>query len=67
MIHRARFSIFQKPYQLRGEEFRFLRKHIDLNHEEFARLLRVNKTTLSKWENNEAPLDCRATSWPELS
>ncbi|MGB6834193.1 MAG: helix-turn-helix transcriptional regulator [Candidatus Acidiferrum sp.] len=35
---------------------RFLRKHMDLRQEEFARLLRVNKTTLSKWENNEDPI-----------
>jgi transcriptional regulator with XRE-family HTH domain len=49
-------AILQKPYRLRGEELRFLRKHIDLSQEKFARLLRVNKTTLSKWENNEDPI-----------
>jgi DNA-binding transcriptional regulator YiaG len=52
----AAVAILQKPYRLRGEELRFLRKHIDLNQTEFARLLRVNKTTLSKWENNEDPI-----------
>ncbi|MGC1483373.1 MAG: helix-turn-helix domain-containing protein [Candidatus Acidiferrum sp.] len=35
---------------------RFLRKHMDLRQKEFARLLRVNKTTLSKWENNAGPI-----------
>lgn len=29
---------------------------MDLNQEELAKLLRVNKTTLSKWENNEDPI-----------
>jgi len=46
----------QQPYRLGGEELRFLRKHMDLSQAEFARLLRVNKTTLSKWENNEEPI-----------
>jgi transcriptional regulator with XRE-family HTH domain len=48
-------SPYQKPYRLRGEELRFLRTHMDPNQEDFAMLLRVNKTTLSKWENNEDP------------
>jgi transcriptional regulator with XRE-family HTH domain len=39
-----------------GAAPRFLRKHMDLNQADFARLLRVNKTTLSKWENNEDPI-----------
>jgi len=43
-------------HKRKAEELRFLRKHIDLNQVEFARLLRVNKTTLSKWENNEDPI-----------
>ena len=34
----------------------FLRNHMDLSQAEFARPLRVNKTTLSKWENNEDPI-----------
>lgn len=56
LMHIAAVAILQKPYRLRGEELRFLRKHIDQSQEEFARLLRVNKTTLSKWENNEDPI-----------
>ncbi|HEY6126848.1 MAG TPA: helix-turn-helix domain-containing protein [Candidatus Acidoferrum sp.] len=56
LMHIAAVAILQKPYRLQGEELRFLRKHIDLNQEEFAKLLRVNKTTLSKWENNEDPI-----------
>jgi YgiT-type zinc finger domain-containing protein len=56
LMHIAAVAILQKPYRLRGEELRFLRKHIDLSQQEFARLLRVSKTTLSKWENNEDPI-----------
>lgn len=56
LMHIAAVAILQKPYRLRGEELRFLRKHIDLNQEEFAKLLHVDKTTLSKWENNEDPI-----------
>jgi len=56
LMHIAAVAILQKPYRLRGEELRFLRKHMDLSQDEFARLLRVNKTTPSKWENNEDPI-----------
>jgi DNA-binding transcriptional regulator YiaG len=56
LMHVATVAILQKPYRLQGEELRFLRKHIDLSQEEFAKLLRINKTTLSKWENNEDPI-----------
>ncbi|HYL65193.1 MAG TPA: helix-turn-helix domain-containing protein [Candidatus Methylomirabilis sp.] len=56
LMHVAAVAILQKPYRLQGEELRFLRKHIELSQEEFAKLLRVNKTTLSKWENNEDPI-----------
>ena len=56
LMHIAAVAILQKPYRLQGEELRFLRKHIDLNQEEFAKLLHIDKTTLSKWENNEDPI-----------
>jgi transcriptional regulator with XRE-family HTH domain len=63
LMHIAAVAILQKPYRLGGEELRFLRKHIDLSQEEFARLLRVNKTTLSKWENNEDPIGIQSDLW----
>jgi YgiT-type zinc finger domain-containing protein len=43
----------RKPRPLRGEDVRFLRKHVDMNAETFAALIGVDKTTLSKWENNQ--------------
>src|SRR5208282_223614 len=56
-------AILQKPYRLQGEELRFLRKHVDLTQEEFAKLLHVDKTTLSKWENNEDPIGIQSDLW----
>jgi YgiT-type zinc finger domain-containing protein len=56
-------AILQKPYRLQGEELRFLRKHVELTQEEFAKLLHVDKTTLSKWENNEDPIGVQSDLW----
>ena len=56
LMHLLTVAILRKPYRLEGEELRFLRKHIELTQEEFAKLLHVDKTTLSKWENNEDPI-----------
>ena len=46
-------AVICKPYQLRGEDVRFLRKHLRMTGAEFAHLMDVDKTTLSKWENND--------------
>jgi DNA-binding transcriptional regulator YiaG len=46
----------RKPRPLRGEDVRFLRKQMDKSGESFARILGVDKTTLSKWENNQIPI-----------
>ena len=43
----------RKPRPLTGEDIRFLRKQMDMNGETFARHLGIDKTTLSKWENNQ--------------
>jgi len=32
---------------------RFLRKHVGLTAEKFSQLLHVDKTTVSKWENDD--------------
>lgn len=49
-------AIVTKPYRLAGEEVRFLRKYLALTGDKFSRLLHIDKTTLSKWENNEDPV-----------
>src|SRR5208282_941911 len=55
-IHRARLRLSSNRTSSMQRRAPFSRKHMDLRQEEFARLLRVHKTTLSKWENNEDPI-----------
>ena len=49
-------AVIHKPYRLRGEEVRFLRKYLGMTGADFSALLKVDKTTLSKWENNDDPV-----------
>ena len=49
-------SVLLKPYRLRGEEIRFLRKYLRMSSEEFSGYLGIDKTHLSKWENNADPV-----------
>jgi putative zinc finger/helix-turn-helix YgiT family protein len=49
-------GITRKKSRLAGEEIRFLRKYIGMTGETLARLLDVDKTTLSKWENDADPI-----------
>ena len=52
-------ALIRKPAPLSGQEIRFLRKYTHKTGEEFGRLLAVDKTTVSKWENGQ---DVGATS-----
>ena len=50
-------AVINKPGPLNGPEIRYLRKNAGLREgfaREFARMLEVNHTTLSKWENGRA-------------
>ncbi|MEK7408316.1 MAG: hypothetical protein AAB225_24860, partial [Acidobacteriota bacterium] len=49
-------AVVSKPYRLEGQDVRFLRKYVRMTGEEFARLLHVDRTTLSKWENDDDPV-----------
>jgi len=49
-------AVVCSPSPLRGTDVRFLRKYIGMTAEEFARLLNVDKTTVSKWENDRDPV-----------
>lgn len=49
-------AVVNKRYRLQGEEVRFLRKYLGMTGEEFARLVHADKTTISKWENNDDPV-----------
>lgn len=46
-------SIALKPVRLTGEEVRFLRKHLGLTAIQWARHLKVKKSTLSRWEGDK--------------
>jgi len=48
-------AIVLQPTPLSGTEVRFLRKHLGLKAREWATLLRVDTTTLSRWEQGEQP------------
>ena len=49
-------AIVRKPYRLAGDEVRFLRKYMGITQGDFARLLHVDKTTVSKWETGDDPV-----------
>ncbi|MBD3373265.1 MAG: helix-turn-helix domain-containing protein [Candidatus Coatesbacteria bacterium] len=63
MIHRAKHLIralalivLSKPHALCGAEIRYLRKHVGWKAVELAQILGVDKTTVSKWENDQDPI-----------
>jgi putative zinc finger/helix-turn-helix YgiT family protein len=49
-------AVIAKPHRLVGEEVRFIRKYLGMTGDEFSRLLDIDKTSLSKWENNDDPV-----------
>jgi len=56
LVRALALAVVSKPYRLNGNEVRFLRKYLGMSGEGFARLLHVEKTTLSKWENDAPPI-----------
>jgi DNA-binding transcriptional regulator YiaG len=45
-------AVIFKPYKLNGKDIRFLRKYLGKSQEEFANLVPMDSTTLSKWETD---------------
>ena len=45
--------LIKKPSTLSGNEFRFLRKLMQMTSKELAQMLGVTTVTLSRWENNK--------------
>jgi YgiT-type zinc finger domain-containing protein len=45
-------ALVNKPSALFGEEIRYLRKYLSMSGETFANHLHVDKSVLSRWENN---------------
>lgn len=60
MMRTLALAVIGKPYRLVGEEVRWLRKFLGLTQDELARLIHVDKTTLSKWENDEDPIGAQS-------
>ena len=56
MMRVLALAVISKRYRLQGEDVRFLRKYVKLTGEEFAGLLNIDRTTLSKWETNADPV-----------
>jgi putative zinc finger/helix-turn-helix YgiT family protein len=50
------WHVATQRFRLAGEDVRFLRKYLKMNGAVFADLLGVDKSTLSKWENNADPI-----------
>jgi putative zinc finger/helix-turn-helix YgiT family protein len=50
-------SVILTPGPLSGKEIRFLRKSLFLKSGEFANLIGVTRTTISRWENGETSPD----------
>ena len=46
-------AIVKQPYPLQGEQVRYLRKYLEMSQAVFAEPLKVDKTSISKWENDE--------------
>lgn len=53
-------AIALQPYALRGQDIRFLRKQLRFTAKEWAALLRVDVSTLSRWENDSQQIGTQA-------
>ena len=49
-------AIAMQPCPLRGQDIRFLRKQLGYSAKEWARFLRTDASTLSRWENGQQEL-----------
>jgi transcriptional regulator with XRE-family HTH domain len=56
MMHAVAMAVICHPCKLSGDKIRFLRKFIGKTAEEFAKLLGMDKTHLSKLENDHYPV-----------
>jgi DNA-binding transcriptional regulator YiaG len=53
LMHVIAFAVAAHPCRLKGAEVRFLRKFLGMNGDEFSNLVDIDRTTLSKWENDQ--------------
>ena len=50
-------GIISAPYKMSGREIRFLRTEMGLSQDEMAKLLRVERLTVSRWERDDNPIN----------
>lgn len=53
-------AVIFKPYRLSGKEVRFLRKYLGKSQEDFAAIVPVEATTLSKWETEQQEIGAKS-------
>jgi YgiT-type zinc finger domain-containing protein len=53
-------AVVGKPFGLTGEEVRFLRKYLQMSGDTFASWLHTDKTTVSKWENDQIKIGAQS-------
>jgi len=53
LIQCLALAVVEKPWRLKGDEVRYIRKYLKMTGEEFGRHIGVDKTCVSKWENEE--------------
>jgi len=46
-------ALIRQPTRLSGAEVRFLRHHLEMTHDAFARLLKVELSLVVKWEGKD--------------
>jgi putative zinc finger/helix-turn-helix YgiT family protein len=51
LMQQLLIGVASKPGRLEGQDIRFIRKQLKMTQEAFGRLFHVDKTTVSKWEN----------------
>jgi putative zinc finger/helix-turn-helix YgiT family protein len=53
LMHAVALAVITQERAMSGEEIRFLRKYLGLSTAQFMKLLHINQSTLSRWENGE--------------
>lgn len=53
-------AVALKPYPLNGDDVRFLRKQLGKRAKEWAKLVKADVATLSRWENNEQSIGLKS-------
>lgn len=52
LMNNLLIAVASKPDRSEGQDVRFVRKHLGMTQAAFARLMHVDKTTVSKWETD---------------